>query len=89
MTPVDFPQVNASFAPPDGLQESQVHTIPGYIGMVEQGSVEGLQMIVVAWQPTAGELLQLNAGGRIYLTVLGGLPPHFLSTTFAEATNLS
>jgi len=89
MTAADFPQVNTEFTAPDGLDEAQVKSIPGFAGVVERGSVEGLRLIVVAWKPTEAELERLNAGELIYLTVLGGLPPHFLSTSFAEATHIA
>lgn len=89
MNPDTFPEVNTQFTAPDGLEESQVQTIPGFMGTVDRGSVEGLQMIVVAWKPSPVDLVRLNTGGVIYLTVLGGLPPHFLTTSFAEATNIA
>lgn len=89
MTPVEFSEANASFTAPDGLDETQVQSIPGFQGVVERGSLEGLRMIVVAWKPDEAELQQINSGSPIYLTVLGGLPPHFLSTSFAEATKPS
>lgn len=32
------------------------------------------------------DIERLKAGGKIYLTALGSLPPHYLSTTFEDAT---
>jgi hypothetical protein len=46
-------------------------------------------MVVVAWKPTAEELAALNAGAPVFLTTLGGLPPHFITTDFAAATTPS
>lgn len=82
MKPVQFPEANALYTAPVGLDESQVASIPAFQGTVDRGCVEGLKMVVVAWQPSPEDCRQLNNGGLIYLTVLGGLPPHFLSTSF-------
>jgi hypothetical protein len=51
------------------------------------GSVDGTPFVVVAWMPEPYELARLNDGHPIFLTCMGGLPPHFLSTTFEQATN--
>lgn len=86
MNPCQFPQANARLGPPEGFAESQVMTIPAFIGQVASGSVDGATLVVVAWKPTSEELEQLNAGGAIYLSCIGGLPPHFLTTDFEQAT---
>jgi len=82
-----FPQANTDFGPPAGLAESQVHTIPGFIGPINQGACDGLQMCVVAHTPSKEQLEALNNGAPIFLTMIGGLAPHFLTTNFEEATN--
>jgi len=87
MNPVKFPEANSTFGPPAGLEESQVQTVAAYVGQIERGSVEGMSVVVVAWQPTPAELEVLNAGGAIFLSVIGGLPPHFLTTDFQSATH--
>jgi hypothetical protein len=87
MTPITFPEANASFKAPADLAESQVATIMAYCGPIPSGSMDGEKMIVVAWKPDADELAALNAGQPVFLTTLGGLPPHFLTTDFANATN--
>lgn len=84
MIPATFPEANTFFGPPQGLTESQVKSIPAYLGEA-QGSLDGLQLAVVAWEPTPEELETIKNGGLIYLTCIGGLPPHFLSTNFAHA----
>lgn len=84
-----FPEANTTFGPPPDLVESQCRTIPAFVGVVEKGSCEGSRMIVVAHKPTPADLAALNAGGAIYLTMMGGLAPHFLTTNFAEATNVA
>jgi len=87
MTPSTFPEANVILGAPDGLTDTQVIAIPAYAGEVVGGSVDGLRLVVVAWKPSAVELERLNQGGDIFLSCIGGLPPHFLSTTFVEAIN--
>jgi len=88
MTPVNFPEANTRFGPPVDLEESQCMTIPAYLGSVNnQDCVDGANVIVVAWKPSQEELNILMLGGSIYLSVLGGLPPHFLCTDFVTAIN--
>jgi len=86
MTPTNFPESNSKFGPPPDLAESQCSTIPAYIGEIKQGSVDGVTIVVVAWQPSDLDLETLNKGCPIFLTVIGGLPPHFLTTNFKTAT---
>ncbi len=59
--------------------------VPAYVCQIDQGSLDGLQLVVVAWVPDVTDLERLNSGLPVYLSVLGGLPPHFLSTAFEEA----
>lgn len=87
MTPIQFPEANATFAPPPDLDESQCMTIHAYVGETQGGTVDGANMVVTAWKPSEHELEMLNAGAPVYLTVLGGLPPHMITTSFAQATN--
>lgn len=87
MSPVHFPQANRWFRPPPSLEESQCSVIHAYCGTIERGSVEGLNLIVTAWQPSEEELKALNAGQPVFISFIGVLPPHFATTNFAEATN--
>lgn len=87
MKPVTFPEANASFKAPTDLHENQVATIMAYCGPVPGGSMDGEKIVVVAWQPTADEVAAISLGRPIFLTTLGGLPPHFLTTDFDSATN--
>lgn len=87
MTPVEFEGCNAHFGPPSDLEESQCATIHAFQTVVSCGSCEGAALVVTAWKPTPDELAQLNAGNPVFLSVLGGLPPHFLTTNLAEACN--
>lgn len=85
MTPVKFPEANSRFGPPEDLAESQCMTIWAYSGTVAGGSVDGAHQVVVAWLPDEQERKRIADGGPIFLSVIGGLPPHYLSTSFAEA----
>ncbi len=87
MTPVAFPEANASFHAPTGLAETQVATITAYHGPIVGGSMDGEKITVVAWKPDAEELRALNGGAPVFLSTLGGLPPHFLTVDFRNATN--
>lgn len=87
MTPVTFPQANARFGPPSDLAESQCMTIHAYQGKVERGSVEGSPIVVTAWKPSPQELNAMIEGSPIFLSFLGGLPPHFVTTDFQQATH--
>lgn len=85
MNPVNFPEATVPFGPPADLDESQCGVINAFVGRVEGGNVDGARQVVVAWKPTAEELAELNAGGAVYLSMLGGLLPHFLCTSFDVA----
>jgi len=58
-----------------------------YDAFIDGGSLDGMIQIVVAWVSDAVELARLNAGAPVYLTVLGPLPAHMLSTDFQTATH--
>jgi hypothetical protein len=88
MTPTDFPQANATFSAPKDMHEEQVHAVRAHVGRVTGGSCDGAQMVVTAWFPDALDIVRLQQGGPIYITFLGGLPPHVPTTSFEEATNI-
>lgn len=75
MTAVDFPQAN-------------VKTIPSFRAKIGGGRFDDGELIVVAWRPSIDDLDRLIKGEMVYLTAFGGLPPHFVSTTFKEATQI-
>ncbi len=87
MSPVKFPEANVMFGPPPDLEESQCLRIPAFAGTVQGGSVDGLQMVITAWLPSAEEIEQLRHGKPIYLSFIGGLPPHFVTTDFNLASH--
>lgn len=89
MTPVGFPQANAVFGPPPGFAEQQVAPVYAFKSETRSGSCDGTMMVVTAWKPDERELQRLSAGEPIFLTVLGGLPAHMLTTSFEEATHPS
>lgn len=87
MTPVRFAEANAIFGPPEGMTEHQVRRVPGYIGETLVGSCDGMKLVIVAHLPDERDKAAIAAGAPIFLTMVGGLAPHFLSTNFAEANN--
>lgn len=87
MTPIYFPEANFVFNPPPDLDESQCMKVHAHVCEVKQGSVDGVNIVVVAWQPDANDIAKIIAGQPIYLSVVGGLPPHFLTTNFYAATH--
>lgn len=89
MEQIKFPECNTNYGPPPDMVESQCRTIPAYQGEIKTGSLEGARIVVVAHKPNAAELAALNAGGTIFLTMVGGLSPHLLTTSFEEATNIA
>lgn len=89
MRPIDFPEANVTYGPPPDLAESQCGSIRAFAGTVDKGSCEGSRIVVVAHIPDARQLAELNAGAPIFLTVMGGLAPHILTTNFAEAVNIA
>jgi hypothetical protein len=86
MNNVDHPLWNTDIGPPKGLEESQVHRVKAYQGTVPgPHAIEGLPFTAVAWKPSKEELQDLLNGGNVYLTVIGGLPPHFLTTNIEHS----
>jgi hypothetical protein len=81
MTPYNFPQANTYLTASNNYDESQVATIPAYVGKLDRGCLDGSNMIVVAWLPDKDELADLNKGKPVYLCFLGdGLLAHYLTT---------
>lgn len=89
MIPVIFPQANARFGPPSDLDESQCMTIHAYLGKVVGCSIDGADQVITAWKPTADELALLNAGQPVFLSCIGGLPPHFITCDFESARRIA
>jgi len=89
MIAMDFDEANTSYGPPPDLADCQCRTIAAFQGRVQGGSMDGETMVVVAWQPTDDERAALAAGGLVFLTMMGGLAPHFLTTSFEEATRVA
>ena len=87
MTPCNMPQANDVFGPPPGLDRSQVRPIAAYHGRAEGGSLDGVEIVVTAWRPSPDEVAEIMAGQPIYLTFIGALPPHTVSTDFETATH--
>jgi len=87
MNPVSFKQANGVFGPPPELTKEQVCPIPVFVGQVMGGSCDGCTAVVVAWEPDEADLTALNQRGLIYLSCLGSLPAHTLTTSFESAVH--
>jgi hypothetical protein len=88
MTPIEFSQANSAFKAPNDLDESQCFTIPAHQRIIVGGNLDGARQVIVAWKPTELDLERLNKGEPIFISMLGGLAPHFLTTTFEEALSV-
>ena len=87
MNPINFKEANTKFGPPKELAESQCLTIPAHVTRAHGGSVDGAEIVVVAWEPTAEERERIITGSPIFISMIGGLSPHYLTTSFSEAIN--
>lgn len=87
MIPQQFPEANKVYRAPAGFTDTQVVPIPTFQGQAIGGSCDGQMITVVAWKPTFEDLEKLVNGAPVYLTMFGGLAPHMLTTSFAEATH--
>lgn len=87
MIPIDFPQTNTVLKSPPDL-EGSCQEIRAYQGEVVGGIWDGSQVVVTAWKPSPEELEELNNGGSVFLHVMGGLPPHYVCTSFEEGWNI-
>lgn len=87
MSPIHFDEVNTMFSAPPDMHESQIRTIPAYLGKAEGGSCDGAVSVVVCYEFTDEEIKEIINNRKIYLTMLGGLAPHYLSFNFYQATH--
>lgn len=88
MTPVEFPQANTRFGPPDGLDHSQCLTIYAYAGEIaHRSALDGAPIVVTAWKPSPEEIDRILSGEPVFLTFIGGCPPHFVCTDFDTAAH--
>lgn len=87
MIPISFPESNRIFAAPNELDEQQCKSIAAYVGEVTVNSCDGARLVVTAWKPDEREIEAIKNGAPIFFSCIGGLPPHFLTTSFEEATH--
>ena len=89
MNPADFPEANVSFGTPADMTKEQVAPIRGFVGQFTGGCVDGAPIFVSCWQPTPAEIEEIKTGKPIFISFmhLGGLPPHYPSLSFEEATH--
>jgi hypothetical protein len=88
MKPANFPESNCVFGAPSDLDESQVFSIPAHTGIIVGGNLDGSKFVVVAWTPSPEEIEDLKNGKPLFLSMLGGLAPHFITTSFKQAAYL-
>ena len=86
-SPIQFRECNTRYGAPDGLASSQVKTIPAFHGEIVGGSCDGLDQVVVGYQLAPEDIERLAGGAMLYVTMLRGLTPHFLSLDFESATH--
>lgn len=87
MTSTDFPESNKKFCAPADMDSNQVETIHAHVTEIKRGSCDGVPIVVTAWQPSQQEIQEIMHGAPVFLTCLGSLPPHFLTTRFEQAVN--
>lgn len=87
MNPCNFPEANSVFHAPEDFEVEQVASIPAYQHEVQGGTCDGVQQVVVAWMPTPAEIAVILAGNPIYVSMLGGLSAHMVTTDFYAATH--
>jgi len=87
MNPTNFPETNATIGPPRGMSEAQCRQLRAFAAEMVAGPMDGAPVYVVAWQPTLPELERLIEGNPVFITMLGGVMPHYVSTSFEEATH--
>lgn len=87
MNPINFPEATVKFNAPVSMSEEQCSSINAYVGTIVDGNCKGMLQIITAWMPTEEEIQSMKDGNPVFISFLGvALPPHFLSTTFKEAT---
>jgi hypothetical protein len=88
MTPGIPPNHNRVFVAPEGMSAEQVSAMSAFQGTLSQpqSNLDGADFIVVAWKPSPEEVKAIQEGGMVYLSCLQILPPHFITTSFSEAT---
>ncbi len=68
----------AVFLAPDGLDDGCSPCTGVVTRPLEPGPMDGMQVVRVAWRPDDEDLAALAAGGVVWLSTWGGLPPHML-----------
>ena len=91
MMPLEFQGTNITFQLPADLsgQKTKARAIRGRILQLNKGPLDGLAVAVVAYKPSPLDISRILAGQPIYISFLGGVAPHYLSTALEEALNPS
>jgi hypothetical protein len=89
MNPIKFDECNTFFGPNTEMEDVKCEITPAWVGDAEGGSLDGLRMAVCAYKLDEHELKEILEGGYIYVTMVGGLSMHYMSTNFHDATHPS
>lgn len=89
--PLEFKGTNVTFQLPSDLSNSKTKARPirGKIIQMNKGPLDGLAVAVVAYKPSPLDVSRILAGEPIYISFLGGVAPHYLSTALEEAISPS
>jgi len=88
MEAIKFSQANSVFKALSDLDESQCFSIHAYQRIIPSGNLDGAHQVIVAWKPSVLDLERINKGEPVFISMLGGLAPHFLTTSFEEAISI-
>lgn len=76
-----FDESNSVLGPPPGMTEDQVYSLSVWQGMVYTEGLGEAPTTISCWKLTKEELVEINRTGRIWLGILGPMPPAWVSGT--------
>lgn len=84
MIPTTFPEANNIIGPPADMNESHVQPVAAFSGPITGGAFDGATLHVVAWQPSPMERERLIAGASVFISFVGAIPVHTVTTVFPK-----
>ncbi len=88
MLPINFPEAAVSLGRPSDMTDEECGPLPVARGIVQLSENSVGPAVISAWKPTPEELAMLNAGGPIYLHVIGRTQPPVMLSTRIEAVTI-
>jgi len=89
MIPINFPKSNINFTPPTG-EEGNCEAMRGQRGHITGGAYDGHPVVVVAWQPSPEDVVAIQKGAPIFVTLFQPtLPVHVVSTDYLEELKIT